>query len=77
MVVEIPAELEKKIEEWAAHLKISKEELVIRAIRGKLGLSDKPWNREDALKAVEKMFELNAPTCDIDQMLAEIEGRRP
>jgi metal-responsive CopG/Arc/MetJ family transcriptional regulator len=76
MQVEIPPELEKEIEKAAERRSTSKEEVVLSAIRRSLGVREKPWNPEDAKKALEEMFKLNAPTCDIEQMLAEIEEAR-
>jgi hypothetical protein len=76
MVVEIPAELEQAIAEAAERMKVSKEEFVIRAVRRRVGLHETPWNPEDAKNAVKRMSELNGPTCDIEQMLAEIESGR-
>jgi hypothetical protein len=76
MQVEIPPELEKEIEKAAAEQHTSKQEVVLSALRRSLGLHEKPWNPEDAKKALDKMFKLNAPTCDIEQMIAEIESAR-
>jgi hypothetical protein len=74
MVVEIPPELERQIEAVAERQHTSKQEVVLLAVRRTFGLRDKPWNREDAKKALEELFQLNAPTCDIEQMLAETEA---
>lgn len=76
MQVEIPPELEREIEKAAEQRHTSKEEVVLSAVRWRLGLREKPWNQHDALKAVDEMSKLNAPTCDIEQMLAEIEASR-
>jgi hypothetical protein len=76
MVVEIPPELEREIEKAAELRHTSKEEVVLTAVRRTFGLREKPWSREDAKKALAEMFKLNAPTCDIEQMLAETEAGR-
>jgi hypothetical protein len=74
MVVEIPPELEREIEKAAARARVSKEEIVFSVVN--VDLPEKRWNSKDAMTAVDEMSKLNAPTCDIEQMLAEIEAAR-
>jgi len=76
MVVEIPPELEREIEKAAERARTSKKEIVLSAVEVNVALPEKPWSREDAMKALDTMFKLNGPTCDIEQMLAELEAAR-
>lgn len=68
MAVELPPELEAEIETLAKLAHLSKDEWVRESLTKSV--------REQRLSAVERMSRLNAPTCDIDQMLAEIEAGR-
>lgn len=68
MAVELPPELEAEIETLAKLAHLSKDEWVRESLTKSV--------RDQRLSAVERMSRLNAPTCDIDQMLAEIEAGR-
>jgi hypothetical protein len=67
----IPTELDAAIEEAALRDKVSKGEWVRRALRR----SVRP-GKAGAQNPVEQMARLGGPTCDIGQMLAEIEAGR-
>ena len=67
----VPTGLELRIRKAAARRRVSKGEWVRRAIEKALS---EPETGQDPLSRLER---LEAPTADIDEMLAEIEaGRR-
>ncbi len=70
----IPEELDARVRKAARRLRISKGEWVRRAIEAALrrGTAE-PGEGRDPLARLES---LDAPTGDIDQMLAEIEAGR-
>jgi len=65
MVVEIPPELEREIEKAAERARMSDDGWVRQSL-----------DKTARVSAVERMTKLNAPTCDIEQMLAEIDAGR-
>jgi hypothetical protein len=68
----ISPELDSQIEKAAQRSRVSKGEWVRRALHA--SLRDAELNRTDALDLLQS---LNAPTADIDEMIAQIEsGRR-
>ena len=68
----IPAELNARIDKAAQRGQISKGAWVRKALTSVLDMSGNT-SREDS---VARLSALNAPTCDIGQMLAEIEAGR-
>lgn len=69
----IPPELDAEIEKAAERSRVSKGEWVRRALRQSLG---EPDARKRALEALDRLGKLNAPTCDIEQMIAETDAGR-
>jgi predicted transcriptional regulator len=69
----IPDELELKLRKAAERSRISEDEWVRQAIERSLERRD-PSNPR--LAALERLESLDAPTGDIEQMLAEIEAGR-
>ncbi len=70
----IPPELDAQIEQAARRSHVSKGEWVRRALRQSIG--EPSDARKRALDALERLSKLNAPTCDIEQMIAETEKGR-
>jgi hypothetical protein len=69
----IPADLDARLTKAALRSRISKGEWVRRALRDSL----KAGRAKSATDPLARLRSLNAPTADIQQMLAEIEaGRR-
>lgn len=69
----IPADLDAKLTKAALRSRISKGEWVRRALRDSL----KAGHDKSATDPLARLRSLDAPTADIQQMLAEIEaGRR-
>jgi hypothetical protein len=69
----IPEELDARIRKEASRERISKGEWVRRAIQVALRHGTDPGRGTDPLS---RLATLEAPTGDIDQMLAEIEAGR-
>jgi predicted transcriptional regulator len=69
----IPEELDARLRKAAQRSRVSKGELVRRAIESALSRSGGSRSTVDALT---RLTSLGAPTGDIDQMLAEIEAGR-
>ena len=69
----IPKELDARIRKAASRERISKGEWVRRAILVALRHGTDAHSRSDSLA---RLAALDAPTGDIDQMLAEIEAGR-
>jgi hypothetical protein len=69
----IPPELDAQLSKAAQRSSISKGEWVRRALEESLRRGGKGGRSSDP---VARLGKLNAPTADIDQMLAEIEAGR-
>jgi predicted transcriptional regulator len=69
----IPEELEARLRKAAQRNRVSKGEWVRRAIEDGLKRGGGSRAKGDAL---DRLFALEAPVADIDQMLAEIEAGR-
>ena len=69
----VPEELDTRIRMAAGRLRVSKGEWVRRAVRSAL---ERQPGAIRSLDPVEQLATLNAPTGDIDQILAEIEAGR-
>jgi Ribbon-helix-helix protein, copG family len=69
----IPAELDAQLSKAAQRSSISKGEWVRRALEESLRRGGKNRSGSDP---VARLAKLNAPTADIDRMLAEIEAGR-
>jgi hypothetical protein len=68
----IPETLDAQLRKAAQRNRISKGEWVRRALEKSVAPATRPISN-----ALDRLSSLNAPTCDMDQMLAEIEaGRR-
>ncbi|MBI5282870.1 MAG: antitoxin [Candidatus Solibacter usitatus] len=68
----IPPELDDRISMAAQRRRISKGEWVRRALEASLRTA----GADSAADPLARMSSINAPTCDIDQMLSEIEAGR-
>jgi hypothetical protein len=68
-----PPELDAQLEKAAQRNRVSKGEWVRRALREAVRRSS---NRKAGGDAVARLGSLNAPTADIEQMLAEIDAGR-
>jgi hypothetical protein len=69
----IPPELDAQLSKAAQRSSMSKGEWVRRALEESLRRSGRGGSNSDP---VARLAKLNAPTGDIDQMLAEIEAGR-
>ena len=70
----IPPDLDARLTKAAQRRRMSKGEWVRRALEESVKRSEKGGGHADPLS---RLAALKAPTCDIDQMIAEIEaGRR-
>lgn len=69
----IPPELDAQLSKAAQRSSMSKGEWVRRALEESLRRGVKGGSSSDP---VDRLAKLNAPTADIDQMLAEIEAGR-
>lgn len=69
----IPEELDTRLRKAAQRSRVSKGELVRRAIESAL---DRSGGSRNAVDALTRLASLGAPVGDIDQLLAEIETGR-
>jgi len=70
----IPDELDSRIEKAAQRNRTSKGAWVRRAIEA--ALERRPGEESQSADPLARLASLNAPTADIDQMIAEIESGR-
>lgn len=69
----IPEDLDIRLRKAAQRSRVSKGEWVRRAIEAELARSGESRAKGDPL---DRLFSLEAPTADIETMLAEIEAGR-